>query len=85
MVIRVGNTYYTLRLGLVGAALLGLLLLVALATAIFTVKAEYQGIVLRFGKYSRTVNPGLQFKLPFGIDSVEVVPSGFVLRTKPVR
>lgn len=32
------------------------------------------GVVLRFGKYSGTVNPGLQFRLPFGIDQIEVVP-----------
>jgi membrane protease subunit HflK len=74
MVIRVGNTYYTLRLGVIGGAVAALLVLVGLGSMIFTVKAEYQGIVLRFGKYSRTVNPGLQFKLPFGIDQVYQVP-----------
>jgi membrane protease subunit HflK len=74
MVIRVGNTYYTLRFGLIGGALIALVILIALLTTIFTVKAEYQGIVLRFGRYVRTVNPGLQFKLPFGIERVSQVP-----------
>ncbi len=74
MVIRVGNTYYTLRVGVIGAAVAAFLVLIALGTMIFTVKAEYQGIILRFGKYSRTVDPGLQFKLPFGIDRVYQVP-----------
>lgn len=31
-------------------------------------------MVLRFGKFSKTVSPGLHFKLPFGVDSVELVP-----------
>jgi len=74
MVVRIGNTYYTLRLGAVGAAILGLLLLIGLSTVIYKVEAEYQAIVLRFGRYTKTVNPGLQFKLPFGIDRVYHIP-----------
>lgn len=74
MVIRIGNTYYTLRLGIIGAVIGALIVVLGLSTMIFTVKAEYQGIVLRFGRYSRTVNPGLQFKLPFGVDRVYHVP-----------
>jgi len=31
--------------------------------------------VLRFGKFFKTVEPGLHFKLPFGIDSVTVLPT----------
>ncbi len=40
----------------------------------FTVEPEEVGIVLQFGKYTRTVNPGLNFKLPFGIEEVIKVP-----------
>lgn len=43
-------------------------------TSIYTIQAESQGVVLRFGKYTQTVDPGLRFKLPFGIDQVFVVP-----------
>jgi modulator of FtsH protease HflK len=32
-------------------------------------------VVLRFGKFFKTVEPGLHFKLPFGIDSVTVLPT----------
>ncbi|MEC4686204.1 MAG: FtsH protease activity modulator HflK, partial [Nitrospirota bacterium] len=32
------------------------------------------GVVLRFGKFVRTVDPGLNFKLPFGIEKVYKVP-----------
>ena len=54
--------------------LAGLLLCVTAATSIYTVQAESQGVVLRFGKYVKTVNPGLRFKLPFGMDRVSIVP-----------
>jgi membrane protease subunit HflK len=40
----------------------------------FTVDPEEVGVVLQFGKYTRTVNPGLNFKLPFGIEQVYKVP-----------
>lgn len=32
-----------------------------------------RGVVLRFGEYSRTMNPGPNFKLPWPIESVQVV------------
>lgn len=41
---------------------------------------EYEaGVVLRFGKYSRTVNPGLHWIIPFGIE--EVMKTTVVRRT----
>jgi membrane protease subunit HflK len=52
-----------------------LILLIILGyTSIYTVQAESQGVVLRFGKYVKTVDPGLRFKLPFGIDRVSILP-----------
>ncbi len=41
-------------------------------TTVFTVKANQEATILRFGKYTETVGPGLHFKLPFGIDRVYV-------------
>jgi membrane protease subunit HflK len=49
-------------------------LLAGLLTSIYTVQAESRGVVLRFGKYLKTVEPGLRFKLPFGIEKVYVIP-----------
>lgn len=52
-----------------------LFLLAILAyTSIYTVEAESQAVVLRFGKYINTVDPGLRFKLPFGVDQVSILP-----------
>lgn len=45
-----------------------------LFSAWFTVGAEEQGVVLRFGKYTRTADPGLHFKIPFGIEQAYKVP-----------
>jgi membrane protease subunit HflK len=53
---------------------IGILLVILLFSAFFTINPEEVGVVLRFGKYVRTVNPGLNFKLPFGIESVYKVP-----------
>jgi modulator of FtsH protease HflK len=56
-------------------ALLIILLMASLLTSYYTVGAESEGVVLRFGKFFKTVEPGLHFKLPFGIDSVTVLPT----------
>ena len=56
-------------------ALIGVLLIAALWTSYYTVGAESEGVVLHFGKYFKTVGPGLHFKLPFGIDAVTVLPT----------
>ncbi len=46
---------------------------IAVWSSIFTVPAESQGVVLRFGKFHTIESSGLHFKLPFGIDRVELV------------
>lgn len=56
-------------------ALLIVLLIAVLLTFSYTVGAESEGVVLRFGKFFKTVEPGLHFKLPFGIDAVIVLPT----------
>jgi hypothetical protein len=55
-------------------ALLIVLLIAMLLTSYYTVEAESEGVVLRFGKFLETVEPGLHFKMPFGIDVVTVLP-----------
>jgi membrane protease subunit HflK len=56
------------------AAVAVILVLSFVSTLWFTVEPEEVGIVLRFGKYTRTVNPGLNFKMPFGVEEVIKVP-----------
>ena len=45
-----------------------LLLGITAATSLFSVDQTEDAVVLRFGRYVRTVGPGLQMKLPFGIE-----------------
>lgn len=45
-----------------------LIALAAAATSFFSVDQAENAVVLRFGKYQRTVGPGLQMKIPFGIE-----------------
>ena len=55
-------------------ALLIVLLIAVLLTSSYTVGAESEGVALRFGEFFKTVEPGLHFKLPLGIDAVTVLP-----------
>ncbi len=48
-------------------------LLWAVLSTYYTVPADSVGVILRFGKYDDTHQPGLHFKLPFGIDEVSLV------------
>jgi len=43
-------------------------------SAVFTIQPEEVGVVLRFGKYTRTADPGLNFKMPTPIERVLKVP-----------
>lgn len=52
-----------------------MLLIVALTSSFYTIPAESEGIVLRFGKYIEKVPSGLHVKLPFEIDTVISVPT----------
>lgn len=60
---------------LIGAGIVVVALVIIAWTSFYTVAAESEGVVLRFGKYLTTVNPGLHFKLPLGIDEVTVLPT----------
>lgn len=46
----------------------------ALWTAFYTVPSDSVAVVQRFGRYLEDVPPGLQFKLPLGIDTATIVP-----------
>jgi membrane protease subunit HflK len=54
--------------------------LIVLATSWFTVQPQETGVVQRFGRVVRSATPGLHFKWPFGIESVQVVPTARVLK-----
>lgn len=43
-------------------------------TSYITVPADSEAVILRFGAYNRTVQSGLHFKLPFGLEQKYIVP-----------
>ncbi len=67
-----------------GASLVWIILLVVLlvggSTSFYQVGTEETGVLLRFGRFSTFSEPGLHFKLPFGIDRVYLVKTGRVLK-----
>jgi membrane protease subunit HflK len=54
-----------------GAA--ALFIIAALLSCFSTIPADSDGVLIRFGKYRDTLKPGLYFKLPLGIDRIEIV------------
>jgi membrane protease subunit HflK len=59
---------------LIRFVVIGIVLIVFLASTFYTVDPEELGVVLRLGKYVRSTSPGLHVKLPFGIERVIKVP-----------
>jgi HflK protein len=55
-----------------------LLALSAIMSSFFVVDQTEQAVVLRFGRYNRTVGPGLQTRIPFGIEKSYIVPTQVV-------
>lgn len=47
-------------------------------TSYYTVQPDEEAVVIRLGKYLETTQPGLHFKVPFGIDTVTKVKTKIV-------
>jgi membrane protease subunit HflK len=59
--------------GLSVGVVLGLLLLLWIASGFYIVNEGYRGVVLRFGKYIETTQAGLRWHLPYPFEAVETV------------
>ncbi len=55
-----------------GAAVIVILILAF--GSIYQIAPEEIGVILRFGKFVRTTDPGLHFKIPLGIETLTKVP-----------
>ena len=55
-------------------------ILVFIFTGLYTVDPEEVGVIQRFGKYLKTTEPGLHFKIPFGVDMLTKVPVRKVMK-----
>lgn len=56
------------------AVIIVIIVVGAIGSVVYSVPADSEGVVLRFGKYRTTVGPGLNFKLPWPADEVYKVP-----------
>lgn len=63
-----------------GILILIAIIIYALSTMFFTIGVDEVGVVQRFGKFVRIVQPGLNFKLPAGIEKVTKVKVKFVYK-----
>lgn len=77
-----GRTRPTPRLNpnTVIAILVFIAIFIMLLTSVFIVDQTEQSVVLRFGKFNRLAEPGLHFKMPFGIERKFNVPTQVVLK-----
>ena len=51
-----------------------ILLLAGIFSSFYTVSPEAVAVVQRFGKFTHVAEPGLHFKIPFGVDTATIVP-----------
>ncbi|MGD9503631.1 MAG: FtsH protease activity modulator HflK [Syntrophobacteraceae bacterium] len=49
-------------------------------SSVYTIEPQETGVIQRFGKLVRTSDPGLHFKIPFGVERVRKVVTGRVLQ-----
>jgi membrane protease subunit HflK len=57
-----------------GKILIGLIVLAGILTGVKTVGPEEEGVVVQLGEYNRTVQPGLNFIVPFGFEKMFKIP-----------
>ena len=67
-------------LKMIAGIVLALMLVFGAGSSFYQVGTEETGVVLRFGHFNGFAQPGLHFKIPFGIDSVYLVKTGRVMK-----
>ena len=73
MKVFIGGNSYNLSGGNIKKILTGVVVLIVLASGLYSIGADEVGIILRFGKFVRKAEPGLHLKIPFGVESVRKV------------
>jgi membrane protease subunit HflK len=58
----------------------GIAVAAGVLTSVFTVPADSEAVILRFGKYNRTETSGLHFKMPFLFETKEIIPVARTLK-----
>lgn len=71
-----------LRPSVIILAIIAVILVGAVASSLFVVDQAEQAVITRFGRYYKTLGPGLHYKLPLGIDRKFIVPGNKVVQTE---
>jgi len=61
-------------------AIAALLIIIFLVSGLYSVGPDEVGVVRRFGQYTRTTNPGLHIKIPFGVEKVDKVKVKYIFK-----
>ncbi|MGV3533730.1 MAG: FtsH protease activity modulator HflK [Chthoniobacteraceae bacterium] len=67
------NPSFNFRWIVLGAA--AIIAAAAMLSCFATIPADSEGVLIRLGKFHSILKPGLQFKLPLGIDRLEIIPT----------
>jgi membrane protease subunit HflK len=73
MQIYVGNKVYNFRGEPLRKIVLAIIVVIVIASGLYSVGADEVGVIQRFGKFVRLTNPGLHIKVPFGIETARKV------------
>ncbi|MBU1852414.1 MAG: FtsH protease activity modulator HflK [Candidatus Omnitrophica bacterium] len=58
----------------------GALVLIFIFSGLYSIGPDEVGVIRRFGRYVRTTNPGLHFKIPMGIEKVNNVKVRYIFK-----
>ncbi len=75
-----GKLKFDFKPVMIWGPLLAVLAVYGVLTSFFTVPQDSVALVQRFGAYNRTVEPGLHFRLPLGVERVTRVPVERVIK-----
>lgn len=62
-----------IKTGVLKLIIAGVIILILLASSFYQIRPEEIGLILRFGKFVRTTEPGLHIKIPY-VEKLEKVP-----------
>jgi len=63
-----------IKTGVIKLIVVAVVILILLAGSVYQIRPEEIGVILRFGKFVRTTEPGLHVKIPLGIEQLWKVP-----------
>ena len=73
MKVQVGEQSYNVGSGKIRSVVYIIILLILIASGLYSVGADEVGVIQRFGKFIRSTEPGLHLKIPMGVESVTKV------------